>query len=129
MYAIRSYYVPVLAQCVPGASVVRFATVEADEAVRLRRSMARSLVALAGPRAYRLGEDQLSLIAGLSAVGYLLGYNYFATIYYSTRITSYNVCYTKLLRAAVNGSKWRRRSLPCTVTKSLVRALAAQKRF
>lgn len=48
--------IPVLAQCVPGAAVVRFARVEVDEAVRLRREMARSLAALAGPRAFRLGE-------------------------------------------------------------------------
>ncbi len=46
--------VPLLAQCVPGASRVRFAAVSLAEAVRLRRQQARTLALLAGPRAYRL---------------------------------------------------------------------------
>jgi biotin-dependent carboxylase-like uncharacterized protein len=48
--------IPLLAQCVPGSSRVRFAAVELAEAVRLRRAQARALVALAGPGAYRLTE-------------------------------------------------------------------------
>ena len=43
-----------LAQCVPGASRVRFAAVTVEEAVRLRRAQARALALLAGPRSYRL---------------------------------------------------------------------------
>ncbi len=46
--------VPLLAQCVPGASRVRFAAVSLAEAVRWRREQARTLALLAGPRAYRL---------------------------------------------------------------------------
>ncbi|MHB1004553.1 MAG: 5-oxoprolinase subunit C family protein [Chloroflexota bacterium] len=46
--------IPLLAQCVPGASRVRFASVSLEEAVRLRRAQAQALVTLAGPSAYNL---------------------------------------------------------------------------
>jgi biotin-dependent carboxylase-like uncharacterized protein len=48
--------IPLLAQCVPGSSRVRFAAVDKEEAIRLRRAQARTLVALAGPGAYGLTE-------------------------------------------------------------------------
>ncbi|MHB1133392.1 MAG: 5-oxoprolinase subunit C family protein [Chloroflexota bacterium] len=43
-----------LAQCLPGASRLRFLAVDLAEAVRLRRQQAAQLAALAGPTAYHL---------------------------------------------------------------------------
>ncbi|MDA8216333.1 MAG: biotin-dependent carboxyltransferase family protein [Dehalococcoidales bacterium] len=49
--------IPLLAQCVPGASRVRFRSVTVQEAVSALRAQAAQLAALAGPRAYRLGDQ------------------------------------------------------------------------
>ncbi|MCL5109906.1 MAG: biotin-dependent carboxyltransferase family protein [Chloroflexi bacterium] len=46
--------IQLLAQCLPGASRVRFQAVDLDEAVRLRGAQAAQLTLLAGPRAYNL---------------------------------------------------------------------------
>jgi antagonist of KipI len=48
--------IPVLAQCLPGTSKIRFQAVSLTEAVELRRAIARRLALLAGPAAYSLAE-------------------------------------------------------------------------